>query len=53
MVVLNIWSFNAFYVFQIPYLLVLFWIALIIMFWVDKKNLYKHYKMQVFLSIEM
>ena len=26
---------------------------LFIIFWVDKKNIYKHYKMQTFLSIEL
>ena len=53
MVILNIWSFNAFYIFEIPYLLFLFTIVLLIIYWVDKKNIYRHYKMQTFLSIEV
>lgn len=52
MVVLNIWSFNAFYIFQLPYLMMLFVIVILIIYWVDKKNIYKHYKMQVFQSID-
>ena len=53
MVVLNIWSFNAFYVFQMPYLMLLFSLAYLILYWVDKKNIYRHYKMQVFQSIDL
>ena len=53
MVLLNIWSFNAFYVFQIPYLLFVFVLVLFIVFWIDKKNTYKHYKMQSYLSIDV
>ena len=53
MVILNIWSFNAFYIFEIPYLLLMFVIVLFIVYWVDKKNIYKHYKMQTYLSIDL
>lgn len=52
MVLLNIWSFNAFYIFELPYLMMLFVIVILIIYWVDKKNIYKHYKMQVFQSID-
>ena len=52
MVLLNIWSFNAFYIFELPYLMMLFVIVMLIVYWVDKKNIYKHYKMQVFQSID-
>lgn len=51
MVLLNILSFNAYYTFQIPYLLLVFVAAITIIYWVDKRNLYKHYKMQAYLSI--
>ena len=53
MVILNIWSFNAFYIFEIPYLLLMFVLVLFIVYWVDKKNIYKHYKMQTYLSIDL
>lgn len=53
MVVLNIWTFNAFYIFQIPYLMFLFVVVLAIIYVVDKKNIYKHYKMQTFQSIDL
>lgn len=53
MVVYNIWSFNAFYIFQIPYLLVLFVLALLALYWLDKRNIYQHYKMQTYLSIQL
>jgi hypothetical protein len=53
MVILNIWSFNAFYVFEMPYLMFLFVIVISVIYWVDKKNIYKHYKMQVYQSIDL
>lgn len=53
MVIFDIWSFNAFYIFQVPYLLVLFFITLILLYWNDKRVLYKHYKMQVYQSIDI
>jgi hypothetical protein len=53
MVLLNIWSFNALYVFQLPYLMFLFALVILLVYWVDKKNLYRHYKMQVFQSIDL
>ena len=53
MVILNIWTFNAFYVFEVPYLMFLFVIVITVLFWVDKKNIYNHYKMQVFQSIDL
>lgn len=37
MVVLNIWSFNAFYIFQIPYLLFLFVLVITVLYWLDKR----------------
>ena len=53
MVIFNIWTFNSFYIFEIPYLIFLFMIILIILYWIDKRNLYKHYKMQHYISIEL
>jgi len=53
MVLLNIWSFNAFYIFLTPYLLALFVIVMALLYWIDKKNIYRHYKMQVYQSIEV
>lgn len=53
MVILNVWSFNAFYVFEIPYVMFLSAFALFITYWNDKKNLYQHYKLQSYLSISL
>lgn len=53
MVILNIWSFNAYYTFQIPYLLVVFVLVILVIYWVDKRNLYRHYKMHTYLSIDL
>jgi hypothetical protein len=52
MVILNIWSFNAYYTFQVPYLLLFFLVTLSIIIFIDKRILYNHYKMQVYQSIE-
>jgi hypothetical protein len=53
MVVFNIWTFNSFYIFNLPYLLFFFMMVLVILYWIDKYNLYKHYKMQQYISIEL
>lgn len=53
MVAFNIWSFNSFYIFELPYLIFLFMIILFLLYWIDKFNLYKHYKMQQYMSIEL
>lgn len=53
MVIYNIWSFNSFYIFEIPYLMIAFLIVLCLVYLIDKKNLYKHYKMQTFQSIDL
>ena len=47
MVALNIWSFNSFYIFELPYLIFFFLMILGVTYWIDKHNLYNHYKMQV------
>ena len=51
MTAFNIWSFNSFYIFEIPYLIFLFLIVVVAIYWIDKYNLYKHYKMQQYMSI--
>jgi hypothetical protein len=51
MVIFNIWTFNSYYIFEIPYLLIAFMLVYLILYWVDKYILYKHYKMQSYLSI--
>lgn len=53
MVVFNIWTFNSFYIFNLPYLLFFFMMVLAVLYWIDKYNLYKHYKMQQYISIEL
>ncbi len=53
MVILDIWAFNAFYLFEIPYLVFLFMIILFVLYWIDKRNLYDHYKSNSYLSIKL
>lgn len=53
MVLLKIWAFNSFYIFQIPYVLLMFIVVMFIIFWNDKRNIYRHYKMQTYLSIDL
>ena len=48
----NIWSFNSFFIFQIPYLLIIFAILLGVLYWIDKYNLFNHYNTNHYLSIE-
>lgn len=52
-VAFNMWSFNSYYIFNIPYLVVMFFIALLVLYWIDKYILYNHYKMQSYLSMEI
>lgn len=47
------WSFNAYYIFNIPYLVVVFFFTLLVLYWIDKYILYNHYKMQSYLSMEL
>lgn len=49
----NMWSFNSYYIFNIPYLVGIFFITLLVLYWVDKYILYNHYKMQSYLSMEL
>jgi hypothetical protein len=51
--VFNVWIFNSFYVFNIPYLLLFFFAVLFLLYWIDKFILYNHYKMQSYLSLEL
>jgi hypothetical protein len=53
LIIFNTWSFNSFYIFEIPYLIFLFLIVLVVLYWVDKYNLYRHYKQQKYTSIEL
>jgi hypothetical protein len=53
MVIYDVWAFNSFYIFQMPELLIFFLIGMFIIFWIDKHNIYNHYKMQYFLSIDL
>lgn len=51
--VFNVWTFNSFYIFNIPYLLLFFLAVFFILFWIDKFILYNRYKMQSYLSVEL
>jgi len=53
MVLYDIWAFNSFYVFQLPELLIFFLLVIFAIYWIDKHNIYRHYKMQYFLSIDL
>lgn len=50
-VVFNVWSFNSYYIFELPYLLGLFFILLLILYWVSKHHLYNNYRTQSYLSL--
>jgi hypothetical protein len=53
MVSFTIWNFNGYYIFDIPYIAFIFIITFVILYWIDKYNLYRHYKMQQYMSIEL
>lgn len=50
-VAFNCWSFNSYYIFEMPYLLGLFFILLFILYGVSKHHLYSHYRTQSYLSL--
>ena len=52
-VAFNTWSFNSYFLFNNPYLIVLFFIIVFFLYWLDKYILYKHYKTNQFLSLEL
>lgn len=52
-VAFNVWSFNSYYIFQMPYLLVLFFCVLIFIYWISKYTLYNHYRTQSYLSLQL
>lgn len=52
-IVFNMWSFNSYYSFNIPYLQIMFLFTLIALFIVDKYILYNHYKTTQYLSLEL
>lgn len=51
MISFTFWNFNSYYIFDIPYIAIIFLITVIILYWIDKYNLYRHYKMQQYMSI--
>lgn len=50
-VAFNMWSFNSYYIFNLPMLLLVFLIVLFLIYWIDKYLLYKHYKLQSYISL--
>jgi hypothetical protein len=52
-VAFNMWSFNSYYIFNIPYLLIFFFVTLFILYWIDKFILYNHYKTTQYLSLDL
>lgn len=53
MILYKLWSFIAFYSFQIPSIMVFLPVLMFILYWNDKRNIYAHYKMQTFLPLEL
>ena len=47
------WSFNSYYIFNLPMLLLVFLVVLFILYWVDKYVLYNHYKHNNYISLEL
>ena len=52
-VAFNMWSFNSYYIFNLPMLLLIFLIVLFLIYWIDKYLLYNHYKLQSYISLEL
>ena len=52
-VIFNTWSFNSYFMFNNPYLLVLFFIIVLFLYWFDKYILYNHYKTNQYLSLDL
>lgn len=53
MVLYKMWSFIAFYSFQLPAIMVLLLLLMLAVYWNDKRNIYNHYKMQAYLPLEL
>ena len=53
MVAFNTWSFNSYFLFNNPYLIVLFFIIVFFLYWFDKYILYNHYKTNQYLSLSL
>jgi hypothetical protein len=49
----KIWSLVLFYSFYVPYMLFYIIIAFFIIFWAEKRNLYKHYVIKRKVSIKL
>ena len=52
-VIFNTWSFNSYFMFNNPYLLILFFVIVFFLYWFDKYILYNHYKTNQYLSLEL
>ena len=52
-VLFRIWSLIQFYSFFLPYMVFYILIALLIIYWNEKKNLYKHYSLKRRISIKL
>ena len=50
---LRIWSFVLFYSFYLPYIALCVMIAFAIVFWVEKRNLYRHYSIHQKVGIKL
>lgn len=53
MILYKIWSFVAFYAFELPYIVVFMMVLMVYLYWNDKHSIYTHYKMQTYLPIEL
>lgn len=53
MILYKLWSFIAFYSFQLPIIMVFLLLLMLILYWNDKHSIYTHYKMQTYLPLEL
>jgi uncharacterized membrane protein YbhN (UPF0104 family) len=53
MILYKIWSFVAFYSFQLPTIMVFILLLMLILYWNDKYSIYTHYKTQTYLPLEL
>ena len=49
----RVWSFVMFYGFFLPYMMIVIVLTFPILFWVEKKNLYKHYTVRRKVSVSL
>ena len=45
-ILIKLWSFSLFYCFFVPYMMYILSIEMVIIYWVEKKNIYKHYSVR-------